>query len=93
MSGKLRRKLTDLPAESCAARTALIPPRSARLSREIVMLGVSRFCAQKQQEWETVPVSNAAFPEEALREQMNRCAVTGERYDYVTSDGDAAHQP
>ena len=43
--------------------------------------------------WETVPVSSASFLEEALRQQMVENATTGERYDYVTFDGEAAQQP
>ena len=43
--------------------------------------------------WEAVPVSSAAFPEEELRQQMNQNAITGERYDYVTFDGEVAQQP
>ena len=33
------------------------------------------------------------WEEETLREQMNKRAITGERYDYITFDGDAAQQP
>ena len=43
--------------------------------------------------WETVPVSSASLPEEALRQQMTENAITGDRYDYVTFDGEAAQQP
>ena len=38
-------------------------------------------------------MTNASFPEESLRHHMNQNAITGERYDYVTFDGEAAQQP
>ena len=41
--------------------------------------------------WEAVPVSSASFLEETLRQQMTQNAITGERYDYVTFEGEVAH--
>ena len=43
--------------------------------------------------WETAPVSNAAVPEEGLRQALQEQGSTGERYDYITYDGPAIQQP
>ena len=69
-------KLCERILESAEAslRSRTVPPSSSSWSLVAATGGHS---------WETVPVSSASFPEEALRQQMNENAMTGERYDYV----------
>ena len=43
--------------------------------------------------WETLAVSNSAVPDEGLRQELAKHAMTGERYDFVCFDGAANQQP
>ena len=62
-------------------------------NEELLPEHMSLHACSRRRCWEAVPVQNASLPEENLRHELNKHAMTGGRYDFVTFEGEAHQAP
>ena len=91
--GKVVRRSTTAAAWPQALCERILDAAEAHFKAQTAPSRHLALHAASSDAWEAVPVSNADIPEEHLRHTMAKQDFTGERYDYVTFEGQGQQQP